>query len=402
MGRPALELADIFRLHGPAYREAYRGMINSMQRRVMRAIAVCRTAVLGGHVEKCDHCGHRRIHYNSCGNRHCNKCQSLARAKWLEKHRAQLLPVPYFHVVFTLPAAISSLALQNQRLVYGILFRAAAQTLRRIAADPKHLGARIGFLAVLHTWGQNLQHHPHLHCVVPSGGLSSDGRRWIRGRAHFFLPVRVLSRLFRGVFLQGLQEAQAAGKLRFHGSLQKLGDADAFAHRIQTCRRIEWVVYAKPPFGGPEQVLDYLGRYTHRVAISNNRLISLENGKVTFRCKDYQAGNKQKRMTLDAGEFIRRFLLHVLPAGFVRIRHYGWLANAQRRQKLALCRELLGVEQPEKEQQTSAENLGEAGKRLTAASFMICPACGQGRMVVIDIIDPTGSLREPMPAIDSS
>jgi hypothetical protein len=402
MGRPALELADIFRLHGPAYREAYRGMINSMQRRVMRAIETCRTAVLGGHVEKCDRCGHRRIHYNSCGNRHCNKCQSLARARWLEKNRALLLPVPYFHLVFTVPAALSCLALQNQRVVYGILFRAAAQTLRRIAADPKHLGARLGFLAVLHTWGQNLQPHPHLHIVVPGGGLSIDGRRWIRGRAHFFLSVRVLSRLFRGLFLHALQQAQAAGKLRFHGALEKLADADAFAQLIKTCRKVEWVVYAKPPFGGPQQVLDYLGRYTHRVAISNNRLISLDNGRVTFRWKDYRAGNKQKRMALDADEFIRRFLLHVLPRGFVRIRHYGWLANAQRRQNLALCRELLGVKQPGEEQEACAENSEDAGKGLTAAAFMICPACGQGRMVVIEIMDPRASLGELVPAIDSS
>ena len=402
MGRPALELADIFRLHGPAYREAYRGMINSMQRRVMRAIETCRTAALGGHVEKCDRCGHRRIHYNSCGNRHCNKCQSLARARWLEKHRALLLPLPYFHVVFTVPAALSSLALQNQRVLYGILFRAAAQTLRCIAADPKHLAARLGFLAVLHTWGQNLQPHPHLHCVVPGGGLSIDGRRWIRGRANFFLSVRVLSRLFRGLFLHALQQVHAAGKLRFHGALENLADADAFAQLIKTCRKVEWVVYAKPPFGGPQQVLDYLGRYTHRVAISNNRLISLDNGRVTFRWKDYQAGNKQKHMTLDAEEFIRRFLLHVLPAGFVRIRHYGWLANAQRGQKLALCRKLLGVEQPEEEPQASAQNLGETSERFTAASFMVCPVCGRGRMIVIEVIDPTGSLREPMPPIDSS
>jgi hypothetical protein len=368
----------------------------------MRAIEACRTAVLGGHVEKCDRCGHRRVHYNSCGNRHCNKCQSLARAKWLEKHRAQLLPVPYFHVVFTVPAAVSPLALQNPRAVYSILFRAAAQTLRRIAADPKHLGARIGFLAVLHTWGQNLQAHPHLHCVVPSGGLSIDARRWVRGRAHFFLPVRVLSRLFRGVFLDGLQQARAAGKLHFNGSLRRLSDADAFARWIKACYHNEWVVYAKPPFGGPKQVLDYLGRYTHRVAISNDRLISLQDGKVTFWWKDYRAGNRQKRMTLEAEEFIRRFLLHVLPRGFVRIRHYGWLANAQRRQKLALCRKLLGVEPPEPEQEASDQNLGDAGKGLTAASFIMCPACGQGRMVVIEIIDPTGSLPEPMPGIDSS
>jgi hypothetical protein len=241
-----------------------------------------------------------------------------------------------------------------------------------------------------------------VHALVPGGGLSPDGRRWIRGRANFFLSVRVLSRLFRGLFLHALQHARAAERLRFHGALEKLADPDAFAQLIKTCRKTEWVVYAKPPFGGPEQVLDYLGRYTHRVAISNNRLISLDNGRVTFRWKDYQAGNRQKRMTLDADEFIRRFLLHVLPAGFVRIRHYGWLANAQRRQKLALCRKLLGVEQHEEEQEASAQNLGDAGKRLTAASFMVCPACGQGRMVVVEVIDPTGSIREPMPPIDSS
>ena len=269
--------------------------------------------------------------------------------------------------------------------------------MRRIAADPKHLSARLGFLAALHTWGQNLQHHPHLHCVVPGGGLSIDSRRWIRGRANFFLSVRVLSRLFRGLFLHALQQAQAAGKLRFHGAIEKLTDAEAFAQLLKTCRKVEWVVYAKPPFGGPQQVLDYLGRYTHRVAISNNRLISLDNGKVTFRWKDYRAGNKQKRMTLDADELIRRFLLHVLPRGFVRIRHYGWLANTQRGQKLALCHKLLGVEPPEEEPEASAHNSGEAGERLTAASFMVCPVCGQGRMVVIEFSDPTGSLREPMP-----
>jgi hypothetical protein len=402
MGKPALEVADIFRLHGPAYREAYRGMTSSMQRRVMHAIEVCRTAVLGGHVEECDRCAHRRIHYNSCGNRHCNKCQSLARAKWLEKHREQLLPVPYFHVVFTVPAPISPIALQNQRVVYGILFHAAAEALRCIAGDAKHLGARIGFLAVLHTWGQNLLHHPHLHCVVSGGGLSADGRRWIRCRDHFFLPVRVLSRLFRRIFLHCLHEARAAGKLHFQGSLQKLGDADAFANLMKTCRRVEWVVYAKPPFGGPAQVLDYLGRYTHRVAISNDRLIRLEDGKVTFRWKDYQAGNKQKCMTLDAEEFIRRFLLHVLPAGFVRIRHFGWLANAQRRQKLALCRKLLGVEQPEAGYQACAENSGTACAALSLASFTICPACGQGRMTLIETIYPMRILQQPTPAIDSS
>jgi hypothetical protein len=402
MCKPALEVADIFRLHGPAYREAHGGVMSSMQRRVMRAIEICRTAVLGGHVEQCDRCGHRRIRYNSCGNRHCNKCQSLARAKWLEKHRAQLLPVPYFHVVFTIPGPIASLALHNKRVCYGILFHASAQTLRRIAADPKHLGAKIGFLAVLHSWGQNLQHHPHVHCVVPGGGLSLDGRRWISCRPNFFLPVRVLSRLFRGVFLYCLQQAHAEGKLEFRGPLERLGDPGAFAALMKTCRRMEWVVYAKPPFGGPEQVLDYLDRYTHRVAISNNRLIHLQDGRVTFRWKDYRAGNKQKVMTLDAGEFIRRYLMHVLPLGFVRIRHFGSLANTHCEQKLALCRELLGVKQPEQQQQASAEALETSSASLMAASFSICPACRQGRMAVIELIYPMRASHQPAPAIDSS
>lgn len=402
MVKPALEVADIFRLHGPAYRKAHGGMMSSLQRRVMRAIEICRTAVLGGNVEECDHCGHRRVHYNSCSNRHCNKCQSLARATWLEKHRAQLLPVPYFHVVFTVPGPIASLALYNKRVLYGILFHAAARALRRMAADPKHLGARIGFLAVLHSWGQNLQHHPHVHCVVPGGGLSLDNRRWIRCRPNFFLPVRALSRLFRGRFLYCLRQAHAEGKLQFRGSLERLGDPRAFAALMKTCRKIEWVVYAKPPFGGPEQVLDYLGRYTHRVAISNDRLVNLQNGKVTFRWKDYQAGNKQRLMTLDAAEFIRRYLLHVLPRGFVRIRHFGWLANAQREQKLALCRKLLGVEAADEQQEAAGDALEISTASLMAASFTICPACGQGRMVVIEVICPMRAPCRPAPAIDSS
>jgi hypothetical protein len=330
MDRPALELADIFRLHGPAYRERYAGRINSEQKQAMHAIEVCRTAILGGHVDQCDHCGHCRISYNSCGNRHCPKCQSLAKAQWLEKHQAQLLPVPYFHVVFTLPDGIASIARQNKKIVYNTLFRAASETLRRIAADPKHLGAKIGFLAVLHTWGQNLLFHPHLHCVVPGGGLSPDRQRWIAYRKRFFLPVRVLSPLFRGLFLHYLREAFSTGKLQFNRSLLELNNAEKFDALLKRCRKLEWVVYSKPLFGGPDQVLDYLGRYTHRVAISNHRLVSLVDGKVTFRWRDYKEDNKQKRMTLDALEFIRRFLLHVLPHGFVRIRHYGLLANPRR------------------------------------------------------------------------
>jgi hypothetical protein len=400
MGRPALEVADVFRLHGPAYRDAHGDSMTCAQRRVMRAIEICRTAALGGHVDQCDHCGHRRISYNSCGNRHCNKCQSLARVKWLEKHRAQVLPVPYFHVVFTIPGQIASIALQNKKVVYSNLFRATAETLRRIAADPKHLGAKIGFLAVLHTWGQNLQHHPHIHCVVPGGGLSIDDRHWLHRHDGFFLSVRVLSRLFRGLFLHYLEQAYASGKLKFHGSLQPLADPQTFKALVKTCWKIEWVVYSKPPFGGPDQVLDYLGRYTHRVAISNNRLVSLCGGKVTFRWKDYKNRNKQKLMTLEAGEFIRRFLLHVLPAGFVRIRHFG--ANPHRQHKLALCRELLGVPQSDEQQLSGPENSKPSYGNLASQFLTICPACQLGYMFVIEIIPPIRAKHEPAFAIDSS
>jgi len=388
MGRTGFEVADIFRIHGPAYREVHGHAMSSAQRRVMRAIEICRTAVLGGHVDKCDRCGHRRISYNSCANRHCNKCQSLARAKWLAKHNTQLLPVSYFHVVFTVPDPIAAIALQNKKVVYGILFRAAAAALRRIAADPKHLGAKIGFLAVLHTWGQNLQHHPHLHCVVPGGGLSPDGRRWVACRNGFFLPVRVLSRLFRGLFLRGLKEAYAAGTLEWHGSLLPLADPESFKTALKACYKIEWVVYSKPPFGGPDQVLDYLGRYTHRVAISNDRLVRLEDGKVTFRWKDYRHGNKQKLMTLKAEEFIRRFLLHVLPSGFVRIRHFGFLANCHREDKLALCRELLGAPQVDAQEVSAPDDWKTTYEKLTGQSLTICPACHQGQMVTVEILPP--------------
>jgi hypothetical protein len=398
MGRLALEVADIFRIHGPAYREAQGRAMSSAQRRVMRAIEVCRTAVLGGHVDQCDRCGHRRISYNSCANRHCNKCQCLARAKWLAKHSTQLLPVPYFHVVFTVPDPIAAIALQNKKVVYGILFRAAAAALRRIAADPKHLGAKVGFLAVLHCWGQNLQHHPHLHCVVPGGGLSPDGRRWIACRNGFFLPVRVLSRLFRGLFLLGLKEAYAAGKLQFHGSLQPLDAPESFKTALQGCHKTEWVVYSKPPFGSPDQVLDYLGRYTHRVAISNDRLVRLQDGQVTFRWKDYRQGNKQKLMTLHAEEFIRRFLLHVLPRGFVRIRHFGFLANGHRETKLALCRQLLGVPQVDSQPSSASDDWKTLYESLTGKSLTLCPACHQGCMVMVEILLP----QKQSQGIDSS
>ncbi len=299
MARSGLEVADVFRQHGPAYREANGSSMSSGQRRTMRSIEVCRTAALGGHVDGCDRCGYRKITYNSCRDRHCPKCQALARAKWLEEHRAQLLEVEYFHVVFTVPEQIASIGLQNKKVVYTILFRAASETLRRIAADPEHLGAEIGFLAVLHTWGQNLHHHPHIHCVVPGGGLSPDGHRWVASRKGFFLSVRVLSRLFRGLFLSYLQEAFDAGKLEFHGTLAALSDSDTFKDLMKSCRKTKWVVYSKPPFGGPAQVLEYLGRYTHRVAISNDRLLKFEDGTVHVPLQRLQGRQRTEDDDLD-------------------------------------------------------------------------------------------------------
>jgi hypothetical protein len=326
--RSALEVANIFRRHGAAYREAHAGHLSRGPRRVMGAIETCRSTALGGHVEQCNACGQLRIAFNPCRNRHCPKCQGLARAEWLADRKSELLPVPYFHVVFTVPTPIAEIALHNKAVVYGILFTAAAETLRVIAADPRHLGAEIGLVAVLHTWGQNLHHHPHVHCVVPGGGPSADRTRWIGCRPGFFLPVKVLSRLYRRLFLTRLQAAFDAGELRFFGDLASLAAPAMFAAWLRPLRAIRWVVYAKRPFGGPEQVLDYLGRYTHRVAIANSRLVGLTDGRVSFRWKDYRHHDKQKVIiTLGADEFIRRFLLHVLPDGFHRIRHYGYLAN---------------------------------------------------------------------------
>jgi Putative transposase/Transposase zinc-binding domain len=379
---PRLEVAEIFRRYGDAFLDQYGETLRPEQRRALGDIAVCRTAALGGHVEECDQCGHRQIAYNSCRNRHCPKCQATAAAQWVEAREAELLPVEYAHVVFTLPAVLGPVALQNPREVYNLLFRAAAETLQQIAADPKHLGAEIGFLAVLHTWGQNLEHHPHVHCVVPGGGLAPDGSQWIACEPGFFLPVRVLSRVFRGKFLALLGDAFAQGKLSFHGKLRELRDAGAFQRRLSASAQTEWVVYAKPPFGGPEQVLKYLARYTHRVAISNRRLIALEDGEVTFHWKDYAHGGGPKTMTLKAVEFIRRFLLHVLPAGFVRIRHYGFLANRVCREKLALCRTLLGVATtPEPAASEPPFEAEETVEEKTAAD--VCPSCGMGRMVII-------------------
>jgi hypothetical protein len=388
MERPKLEVADIFRRYGAAYRQEHEASLSTAQRRVMTAIEDCRTAALGGHVEQCDRCEHNRICYNSCRNRHCPKCQALARAEWIEHRHAELLDTQYFHVVFTVPDQIAAIAYQNKARVYGILFRATAETLRVIAADPHHLGAEIGFFAVLHTWGQNLLHHPHLHCVVPGGGLAADGTRWIACRPGFFLPVRVLSRLFRRLFLESLDKAFAAGQLRFSASLDALHDRQAFAEYLAAARTTEWVVYAKPPFGGPQQVLDYVGRYTHRVAIANHRLLDIDAGHVHFRWKDYRDGHQQKTMTLAPDEFIRRFLLHVLPVGFHRIRYYGFLGNRYRHEKLARCQHLLGMTPPEMppSEATPPKDYRDRSEDLTGRSLRECPVCHQGRMRIIELL----------------
>ena len=346
----------------------------------MRAIELCRTAELGGHIEGCRSCGAIRVAYNSCRNRHCPKCQGQACRDWLDARQRELLPVPYFHIVFTLPAEVGPIAFQNKAAVYAILFKTVAEALRTIAADPGHLGAGIGLIAVLHSWGQNLHYHPHLHCIVPGGGISRDGKRWVACRPGFFLPVRVLSRLFRRLFLKELRTAFVAGQLSFFGDLAYLAKPDAFARVLAEVRRREWVVYAKPPFGGPEQVLAYLGRYTHRVAIANSRLISMTEDRVTFRWRDYRHSGRTKVMTLDAYEFIRRFLLHTLPDGFHRIRHYGFLANGHRDTKLALCRRLLACPQQDK---TEAEAESTAVAAPTLATHR-CPYCG-GPMVTLGI-----------------
>jgi hypothetical protein len=348
--RPAIEIADILRRHGDAYRRLHAGHLGRVERRVMSAIVACRTEALGGHVEACNDCGMTRIAYNSCRNRHCPKCQGAARSAWLAAREADLLPVPYFHVVFTLPAPIAAIAFQNKAVVYGILFKAAAEAMTTLAANSRRLGAEIGGVAVLHSWGQALTHHPHIHYVVPGGGLSPHGTRWIASRPNFFLAVKPLSRLFRRLFLERLTAAFNAGALRFFGDLASLAERDAFANRIKAMQRVNWVVYAKRPFGGPAQVLAYLGRYTHRVAIANSRLVAFDNDHVAFSWKDYRQNSATKIMKLKPDEFIRRFLLHTLPDGFHRIRHFGFMANRHRAAKLALCRELLDREQTDPNQ----------------------------------------------------
>jgi hypothetical protein len=373
--RASIEVADIFRSAGPAYRAAHAGHLSLHQLKVMSAIEHCRTAALGGHVEACEDCGHRRIAYNSCRNRHCPKCQGSAARTWLAEREADLLPVGYFHVVFSLPAEVADIAFQNKAAVYDLLFRAASETMLTIAADPKHLGARIGITAVLHTWGSALTHHPHVHMIVPGGGIALDGSRWISSRPAFLLPVRVLGQLFRRLFLTRLVALHGAGRLVFFGSLAHLADRRAFLRHLSPVRKKRWAVYAKAPFAGPAAVLAYLSRYTHRVAISDRRLIGFDATGVTFRYKDYRrsGADRQQVMTLAADEFIRRFLLHVLPRGFHRIRHYGLLAGTTRKASLALARHLLAVAPPP-DNDTPEEPLNPRPP---------CPCCG-GRMVVIE------------------
>jgi hypothetical protein len=377
-----LEVADIFRAHGPAWREAKAGHVSLGQLKVMSAIESCRTAALGGHVARCENCSHTQISYNSCRNRHCPKCQGAAAKEWLAEREAELLPVPYYHVVFTLPAAIADIAYQNKAVIYNLLFKASAGTLTTIAADPKHLGARIGVLSVLHTWGSALTHHPHVHMIVPGGGISLDGEKWVSCRPGFFLPVRVLSRLFRRLFLEKLVAAHQAGELQFFGNHAALTDAQAFAAYLAPLRNSEWVVYSKRPFGGPKEVLRYLARYTHRVAISNRRLIALDDNGVTFKWKDYriEGCERYKVMTLATSEFIRRFLIHVLPDGFHRIRYYGLLASTTRAENIARARELLAV--PILPIEAIKDASTEAAEPQTPEHP--CPCCG-GRMIVIEV-----------------
>jgi hypothetical protein len=408
MTRPRLEVAEVIRSCRDVFLQRYGASLTPEQRRALGDLTACRTAALGGHVLGCPECGHQEIAYNSCGNRHCPKCQATAAARWLESQAADLLDTPYFHVVFTLPSALGPVALANPRAVYGLLMRAAAKTLLEVAANPKHLGAEVGVLAVLHTWGQNLTLHPHVHCVVTGGGLVPDESRWVAGRDDFFLPVRILSRVFRGKFLSGLRTAFRRGKLRFPGHLAALARPKQFHRLLAETVRTEWVVYAKPPFGGPATVLKYLARYTHRAAISNHRLISLADGQVTFRWKDYAHGGRQGAMTLEAVEFVRRFLMHVLPTGFVRVRHYGLLANRHRREKLARCRELLGMATTPQADTPPTDPVPPPGHEAAVTPTRVCPRCGTGRMVVIAEFPPMtptegiGAGLEPSLVLDSS
>jgi hypothetical protein len=388
MSRPPLEVADLIRAAGTTFYERSRKWFTWLHLKILTAIVCCRTSALGGHVDACSHCGHRAISFNSCRNRHCPKCQANARDRWLEARRRELLPVRYAHVVFTLPGQLAPLALQNKSEIYGLLFRASAETLLTVAGDERHLGAELGFFSVLHTWNQKLLHHPHVHCVVPAGGLSPDHTRWITMRPGFFLPVRILSRVFRGKFVAGLRELHAAGKLGFHGDLATLAAPAAFAAMLRTLFRSEWVVYAKRPFGGAEQALRYLGCYTHRVAISNHRLVALEDGEVVFRWRDSAHKNKKRLMRLALPEFLRRFFLHVLPKGFVRIRHFGFFAHRRRAALLPLCFALLGQAEPPHaaDGATAAE---------TPRPLWLCPVCGSPMAILERFTAADARLRAP-------
>jgi ribosomal protein L37AE/L43A len=410
MTRPRLEVAEVIRSCRDAFLQQYGANLTTEQRRALDDLTACRTAALGGHVLQCPECGHQEISHNSCGNRHCPKCQATAAARWLEAQAADLLDTPYFHVVFTLPSAFGPVALHNPRVVYGLLMQAAAKTLLEVAADPKHLGAEVGVLAVLHTWGQNLTLHPHVHCVVTGGGLAPDESRWVAGRDDFFLPVRVLSRVFRGKFLAGLRAAFQRGRLRFSGRLAALAQPKRFHRLLAETVRTEWVVYAKAPWNGAVTTLKYLARYTYRAAISNHRLVSLADGQVTFGWKDYAHRGKRGTMTLEAVEFVRRFLMHVLPTGFVRVRHYGLLANRHRREKLARCRELLGMAVTAQADAAPAgpDPITPPGHEVAVTPTRVCPRCSAGRMVVVAEFPPMSLVEwitaglEPCLVLDSS
>jgi len=403
MSRPPLEVADVVHQHGAAFLARDGSTLSGEQQRALRAIAVCRTAALGGHITQCDHCGHEAQAYNSCRHRCCPKCHGTAQAAWLAAREREVLETPYAHVIFTLPHDLGSLALQNPRQLYGLLFRTVAQTLQDIAGDPKHLGAEIGGFAVLHTWGQQLHHHPHLHCVLPAGGVAPDGACWVPCRPHFFLPVRVLSRRFRRLYLAGLAQIHAEGHLTFAGRCRALAEPQPGQQFLATLRDQEWVVYAKEPIQDPQHVLTYLARYAHRIAISNHRLVALEDGQVTFRYKDYQRGHRLRTMTLEAGEFLRRLMLHVPPRGFHRLRHFGFLANRVRQEKLAQCRALLGhAPQPRARQATMDLKPPEVSASEPGG---VCPVCQHGRMQLVQTLyrqSAVWDLSVPTPGLDTS
>ncbi|MDY6988941.1 MAG: IS91 family transposase [Thermodesulfobacteriota bacterium] len=384
----SLEVAHVFRAHGQAYRDVHSHRLPLRYLRVMRAIELCRTAELGGHVDECDHCGAMRISYNSCRNRHCPKCQCLDKERWLEARKKDELPTRYFHVVFTIPEALRALALRNQRMVYNILFKSVSETLKTLCKDPKHLGAEIGLIAILHTWSQTLIDHPHVHCIVPAGGLSLDGKRWVATRKGFFLPVEVLSGVFRGKFLDYLKKAYDSGDLKFPGKVAHL-KGTGFKQLLAGLYDKDWVVYCKPPFNNADKVLEYLGRYTHRVALTNDRMVKLEGNRVTIRYRDSSDHHKTKLMNLDASEFIRRFLLHVLPDRFMKIRHYGILSNRNRKTKLRQCKRLLGVLKDQSNEKANRASWQELFFSVTGIDPTVCPHCGKGKMVLAEVLAPT-------------